>query len=559
MNEVISIRPPITREEIFLTAVIEGLTPPDAITRIEQYLAKIAGAAITVPAPVTRVEMYLAKIAGLSVILPLPITRIEFYLAKIAGENVEVPDPIARLEYYLNEWANAQQGEETTVTGNAPITLIDAIASELRSLIQYGAIGQASTPTPSAPQDIKCNNGALRAVHRSGLPSGYKLLEYIGGSGSQYVITDLYLASTDVVECEYRNSSTTGYGAIYGIYKTGESSALYGNQTYYGYDVGNNKVDTEMAVDTEWHSARHDFVNGTLTIDNTTVSFTPFEFVNSTKNAVLSRYYNGNYGYNWKGYIRKFKVTRGNEVICNLLPAKNSSNVAGLYDLVSGNFYTATGGTLLEGNEVDDYELRVVGTPEVLSVTASGAETQTASVPDLFAVGNYADEVEIIGGTVTHKVKVLVLDGTENWFTSDSFLSGMYNLIITDLYAEKTNVTTNRKTPFCTHFERSTNWVAAGNRLGKIQAMKNAAETQSVIGIGYETATAAGVNDFKAWLADQYAAGTPVIVLYPLAEETTESVTAQPLATSAGTNVISVAAEVSPIELDAVYLKEVEE
>ena len=51
MNEVISIRPPITREEIFLVSVIEGLTPPDAITRIEQYLAKIAGAAITVPAP----------------------------------------------------------------------------------------------------------------------------------------------------------------------------------------------------------------------------------------------------------------------------------------------------------------------------------------------------------------------------------------------------------------------------------------------------------------------------------------------------------------------------
>ena len=202
-----------------------------------------------------------------------------------------------------------------TISGTLPLTLLDAAAKPITSLIRYGKVTQDGTPTPASPVDIVCNNGVVRMVHRSGLPSGYKLLEYVGGSGSQYVITDLYLASTDVIECEYCNSSTTGYGAVYGVFKVGESSALYGNQTYYSYDSVNDKVNTGISVDTEWHSSRHDFVNGTLTIDNTTVTFTPFEFVNSTKNAVLSRYYNNNYGYNWKGYVRKFKVTRGNEVV----------------------------------------------------------------------------------------------------------------------------------------------------------------------------------------------------------------------------------------------------
>ena len=298
----------------------------------------------------------------------------------------------------------AAGGTETTITGVSPLLLVAALKKPIKSLTQYGLC-------TTVDGDIYCNNGKLTAVHRSGLPSGYKLLEYVGGTGAQYIVTDLYLASTDVIECEYKNSSTTGYGAIYGIYKTGESSALYGNQTYYGYDVSNNKVDTDVRVDTDWHSSRHDFVNGTLTVDDTTVSFTPWTFTNSTKNAVLSRYYNGSYGYHWKGFVRKFKVTRGNEVICDLLPAKNSSDVAGLYDLISGTFYTATGGTLLEGNEVDDYELRVVGTPEVISVTASGAETQTATAPDLFAVGDYADEVEIISGTVTRRTAVSVSGG----------------------------------------------------------------------------------------------------------------------------------------------------
>lgn len=289
--------------------------------------------------------------------------------------------------------------EWKTVSGSAPLTFSDALSNEIRSLIQYGKVA-------TVDGELYCNNGKMTAVHRSGLPSGYTLLDSVGGSGSQWVITDTYLASTDVVECEFRNSTTTGYGAVYGIFRAGDSSALYGNQTYYGYDVSNNKVDTRIPVDTDWHASRHDFANGTLTIDDTTVAFTPFEFANSTKNAVLSRYYNNSYGYGWKGYVRKFKVTRGNEVICDLLPCKNDQDVAGFYDLAAEKFYAPTGGDLLEGNEVDDYELRVVGTPEVLSVGA-----QTASVVNLYAAGNVKDEQDIISGTVTRRTEVVVSGG----------------------------------------------------------------------------------------------------------------------------------------------------
>ena len=291
-----------------------------------------------------------------------------------------------------------------TVTGALPLTLTNAVAKGIKSLVQFGKV-------TTVDGDLYCNNGKLVAVHRSGLPSGYTLLDSVGGSGSQWVITNTYLASTDVVECEFRNSTTTGYGAVYGIYKTGDSSALYGNQTYYGYDVANNKVDTGVAVNTDWHTTRHDFVNGTLTIDDTTVTFEPFEFANSTKNAVLSRYYNGSYGYGWKGYVRKFKVTRGNEVICDLLPCKNEQDVAGFYDLVAETFYAPTGGTLLEGNVVDDYELAIVGTAEVMTVSASGAESQTASVANLFSTGTVHDEQDIITGVITRKVEVDVSGG----------------------------------------------------------------------------------------------------------------------------------------------------
>lgn len=298
-------------------------------------------------------------------------------------------------------------GTITTITGVSPLTLVNALAKPLRSLIQYGKCVQSGG-------SIYCNNGKMTAVHRSGLPSGYTLLDSVGGSGSQWVITGTYLASTDVVECEFRNSTTTGYGAVYGVFRAGDSSALYGNQTYYGYDVYNNKVDTRIPVDTDWHASRHDFANGTLTIDDTTVTYTPFEFENSTKNAVLSRYYNNSYGYGWKGYVRKFKVTRGNEVICDLLPCKNDQDVAGFYDLAAEKFYAPTGGALLEGNVVDDYELAVVGTPETLTISATGETPQTVNdIPDLFATldGSVRDEVDLVSGVLTRRTEAVYENG----------------------------------------------------------------------------------------------------------------------------------------------------
>lgn len=61
------------------------------------------------------------------------------------------------------------------------------------------------------------------------------------------------------------------------------------------------------------------------------------------------------------------------------------------------------------------------------------------------------------------------------------------------------------------------------------------------------------VADWKVWLAEQYAQGTPVIVLYPLAEETTESVTPQPITASGNTTVTADSQYVSGIELDVTY------
>lgn len=40
-----------------------------------------------------------------------PITRIEQYLAKIAGANVTTPEPVTRIEQFLDDWANGGGGD----------------------------------------------------------------------------------------------------------------------------------------------------------------------------------------------------------------------------------------------------------------------------------------------------------------------------------------------------------------------------------------------------------------------------------------------------------------
>lgn len=429
-------------------------------------------------------------------------------------------DPVSVLLRRKFRGGGGASGAYYTLTGTLPLTLPHSLAAAIRSLTRTGSMTQSPAPTPDAPVYPSINNGTVQMVHRSGLPSGYKLLKYVGSSGSAYVVTDVFLASTDVVEAEFRNNSTTGYGSLYGVFRLGDSSALYANQTYYGYDESNNKVDTNLRVDTAWHTSRHDFVNGTLTIDDTTVDFVPWEFANATQNAVLARYYNNSYGYIWKGFIRKFKVTRGGEVICDLLPAKNEQNEAGLYDLVSGNFYTATSGTLVAGDEVNDYDPAVVGDPEVLTVG-----TQTATVPDLFAVGDSADSVDVVSGTVTRNVGMHVFDGTENFVS----LSGNRLAFV------MSGTFRNRGGCVCTHFPGASG--PSDTTLNTVYAWGvNMGGDKPAIWFRTTDYTA---STLKTLCAEQFAAGTPLIAWFVLQEPTTKSVTPQALRTVDGTTVVS--------------------
>lgn len=178
----------------------------------------------------------------------------------------------------------------------------------------------------------------------------------------------------------------------------------------------------------------------------------------------------------------------------------------------------------------------------------------SATCQPLLSVSTYKDVQNITNGAITRNVGVKVLNGTEDWQYSQALLNYMYSLRIDGLFAEDISVTSGRKTPYCTHFVRSEQWKTstAEARNNAVQAWRPSSGS-SVIGLGYNYASAEGLADFKAWLASQYAAGTPVIVVYPLATPTTETVTGQTLTITQGTNIVTAEGSVSDLELEVSY------
>jgi hypothetical protein len=106
---------PISPERLMMYVdCIINKTPekiPPAITRLDYFLARIAGADISAPAPITSTELFLAKIAGDEVAVPAPYSRIDIFLAKIAGEDVITPVPVTAVEDALQEWLSNVERE----------------------------------------------------------------------------------------------------------------------------------------------------------------------------------------------------------------------------------------------------------------------------------------------------------------------------------------------------------------------------------------------------------------------------------------------------------------
>lgn len=173
----------------------------------------------------------------------------------------------------------------------------------------------------------------------------------------------------------------------------------------------------------------------------------------------------------------------------------------------------------------------------------------TATAEMLLKVSNYVDEQEILSWNITRKVGVQVFDGTENW---KSAVTGKFYI---DNYYMRNY---NSMPTLCTHYEAVLASSTSQVGFGKIGLFATATQGQSSARLVIGDNNYTSVDDFKAYLSQQYQAGTPIIVLYPLIEQTTETVSGQPLDIPAWNSTIEITqASVDNLELEATYEQDV--
>lgn len=127
-------------------------------------------------------------------------------------------------------------------------------------------------------------------------------------------------------------------------------------------------------------------------------------------------------------------------------------------------------------------------------------------------VGVFADVLDYEKGQIIRNVGVKVLDGTEPWRLHSINTHGIANFYTADTITFKQDAGV-----ICSHLEAQTSVIADTKTEGILLASTNTMYVRRYASI------ISTVADFKFWLAEQYAAGTPVTVYYPLATPVIES------------------------------------
>ena len=275
------------------------------------------------------------------------------------------------------------RGYLRTVSGY-PVTLTDCMAGQPVSLAVDGNAIQDGTPTPDNPVDVQLCGDRI-------LPLGYTAVEYIEGTGTQWIDTDIgsdentgmYLeaALTEVLQNPPDNSGKNFLGVV-------------GNNFLIGYQNNNDsqnfrfsrkkgigitlEYDFDTPLDTNKHTFQNNYLNNhKFVVDEESVDAPDAEFKN-TRGMAIFRTVTGTTGYYnapIKAKIYRLKISQDIDIIADVYPAKRDSDgVVGMYDIISNTFFTNSGtGSFIAGDGLTPV-YRVTGNVRGLNLLSSAWE-----------------------------------------------------------------------------------------------------------------------------------------------------------------------------------------
>lgn len=467
----------------------------------------------------------------------LPVTQADIDAAAALGKEwvvwkvIEVSDPIDNLrggtqlvikQNSITPGQNVRRvlivqgpGGQTVVIGPAPSPLLlpDAIANSLSYVKAFGGTTQ------------------------NGVPSGYTPLEYIEMTGAQYLDTGITgYANTNVLKTKINASqvSATCFITFQNPNSGADNLGLFLSSSRWNFQYGSPSRVTALA------SANTDVsieaTNGIMKINGVSVTGTPASEFSISEPILIGTAINGTTieGRKFQGKIYYFRWEDSNgNVLFDGVPAKDSNNVAGMYDTVSGRFLTNKGsGSITAGPAITptpDTPVDIVSNNGVLRIqgsatgtgTQAGDPTPTEPIYPVFyqkgdlvlrAVDGYADTYDATTQTITRNIGVAVFDGTERF--TELTVPNAFRLGFPDRGMAGVN-------PMCSHYPAATVTLNVSSMPDKtVKGHATAANSFYLKDSRFETEA-----EVKAWFADQYNAGTPVIMYYVLETPITESFT----------------------------------
>lgn len=488
------------------------------------------------------------------------------------------------------------------VRGANRIVLPDAIANSLQYVKAFGGTEQNGTPTPDAPVDIVSNNGVLKAGNiynfatNSALfdpnngrgwyidgtsniltrgasannttwaipckPNTDYTISYVKGNISNNILRLGWITSPDLsfvntgtaqpctftrgVEDETHFTATikTGSQATYIVAQVASAAYYQGDiRSALNLIIGNTigSIYTDGTVETINAHGKNLFDISTI---QDGYSFNASGQVVANSNYAVSAFISvktGTYTFSQK---RNFSGTgdamsvwgfaADGSVVRRLAYADGTACELQTFEVQQDVVYIRTAYRQRTSTEV---QIELGSTATEYAPYYNGG---TATAEMLLKVGNYQDVQQILSGVVTRNVGVKVLDGTENWRKTSA--SSLYCSLTKTDASGFPNAVTTASGVICSHADGTKYDIAGSCSFGS-----------NNFNFNYQNSTT-DLSSFKQFLADQYNAGTPVIVIYPLATPTTESVAGQPLQVTGGDNVLEITqASLTGLELEAQY------
>ena len=230
------------------------------------------------------------------------------------------------------------------VTGNWYIDLTDAVANKLLELKAYWWCEQASTPTPTTPVDIVCNNWTLKVKDKE-LPVEYVRLESIDFDGSMHYDTGEHLFGADSVKMTLSNSGS-GWRNIFGCYTNTSATdnfSLYvypstTSQVYFRYwdNLYRPIFWTGTRTITFWNGGTTGFYSGNVTAQEQTFETSTNAYIWALPNSSSAKLTGTIY---WN-----IEVTSGGTTRLKWIPCKRKGDgVIWYYEAVNWNFLEPSG------------------------------------------------------------------------------------------------------------------------------------------------------------------------------------------------------------------------